>query len=73
MEPEIVKKDHVLKKWMVRNYFTGEESVKLTFGVTQAVFSHIYNGGRVSPRMIEKLENQGVPKSIINKLRKQGR
>lgn len=73
MNPATVKKDHVLKKWMVRNYFTGEDSIRSAFGVTQAVFSHIYNGERVSPRMIAKLEAQGVPKSIINKLRKQGR
>ncbi len=72
MKPEPVKPAHVLKKWMSRKRITGEDMIRSKFGVTQAVFTHIYNGNRVSSSMLNKLEAEGVPKSIINKLKKQG-
>lgn len=72
MEPETKKKDHVLKKWMKRKRITGAVKIKETFGVTQAVFTHIYNGNRVSDSLLATLELNGVPMYIINILKKQG-
>lgn len=72
MKSESIKTVHVLKEWVSKNRITGAAKIKDTFGVTPAVLTHIYNGNRVSDALLAQLELSGVPKSIINKLKKQG-
>lgn len=62
---------HPLKEWLNKNR-TSNKTLAERMGISPAMITYHCKGMRVSDEMLKSYKEQGLPKSIINKLKKQG-
>jgi len=67
----MTEKEHELNRWLRRNRTTKTKMASDIDVSTSTITKHT-KGGRVSDKMLLKYTNYGVPKLIVNMMRKQG-